>query len=176
MPHYYLVDYADLAIIDLGKATTLEGRRELAVQVREAMATIGFFYVINHGLTPAQVSTYHFGQSVDQTYNRPNGWSISRTLRLQMWTQKRKSCTKEPCCKQDRIKAISCVIIGISTMVSATRLNTITVRILPSSALFDSCQSTIMYSCASIHSLFGLFCPRSISLPGTTTLMFSIQF
>ena len=52
----YLVDYADLAIIDLGKASTLEGRRELAVQVREAMSTVGFFYIVNHGLTRAQVS------------------------------------------------------------------------------------------------------------------------
>ena len=56
VPHYYLVDYADLAIIDLGKATTLEGRHELAVQVREAMSTVGFFYIVNHGLTRAQVS------------------------------------------------------------------------------------------------------------------------
>ena len=80
-----LVDYADLAIVDLGKASTLEGRRELAVQVREAMSTTGFFYVINHGLTPAQVSRIHyFGQLVDQTYDRPNACSILRTFRLLM--------------------------------------------------------------------------------------------
>ncbi|OCH86737.1 Clavaminate synthase-like protein [Obba rivulosa] len=48
------LEYADLAVIDLSKATTLEGRLELAAQLREAMTTIGFFYVINHGITAAQ--------------------------------------------------------------------------------------------------------------------------
>ncbi|OCH86739.1 Clavaminate synthase-like protein [Obba rivulosa] len=48
------LDYADLAVIDLSKANTPEGRAELAVQVRDAMHTQGFFYVINHGLMPSQ--------------------------------------------------------------------------------------------------------------------------
>ncbi|OCH86735.1 Clavaminate synthase-like protein [Obba rivulosa] len=48
------LEYADLAVIDLSKTKTPEGRLELAAQVREAMTTIGFFYVINHGLTSAQ--------------------------------------------------------------------------------------------------------------------------
>lgn len=49
------VDYADLAVIDLAKAGTAEGRAALAKQVTEAMAVHGFFYVINHGYTPEQV-------------------------------------------------------------------------------------------------------------------------
>ena len=51
----YLVDYADLAVIDLSKANTLAGRMALGAQLRDAMREHGFFYVINHGLTPAQV-------------------------------------------------------------------------------------------------------------------------
>jgi hypothetical protein len=39
-----LVDYADLAIIDLSKANTAEGSAELAMQVTKAMTTHGFFY------------------------------------------------------------------------------------------------------------------------------------
>lgn len=49
------MEYADLAIIDLAKAATPEGRSELAMQVQEALATHGFFYAINHGYTQAQV-------------------------------------------------------------------------------------------------------------------------
>jgi isopenicillin N synthase-like dioxygenase len=54
---FYIVDYADLAILDLSKATTLEGRRELAGELVKAMHDKGFFYVINHGYTQAQVPT-----------------------------------------------------------------------------------------------------------------------
>jgi isopenicillin N synthase-like dioxygenase len=50
------VDYADLAIIDLSAAETVEGRAKLAAQVCEAMTTQGFFYVVNHGYTQAQVT------------------------------------------------------------------------------------------------------------------------
>jgi isopenicillin N synthase-like dioxygenase len=52
-----LVDYADLPVIDLSKADTTEGRAELAIQVCKALTSQGFFYVINHGYTPAQVCT-----------------------------------------------------------------------------------------------------------------------
>ncbi|RDB27660.1 hypothetical protein Hypma_003184 [Hypsizygus marmoreus] len=48
------LDYADLAIIDLEKYKTPEGRAELVADVRNALATVGFFYVINHGYTPEQ--------------------------------------------------------------------------------------------------------------------------
>ena len=44
----YSVAYADLGIVDLSKASTAEGRAELAVTVREALHNIGFFYLINH--------------------------------------------------------------------------------------------------------------------------------
>ncbi|KIK63348.1 hypothetical protein GYMLUDRAFT_222433 [Collybiopsis luxurians FD-317 M1] len=45
------LEWADLAIIDLSKAETLEGRKALAEEVVQAMNTQGFFYVINHGYT-----------------------------------------------------------------------------------------------------------------------------
>ncbi|CAA7263311.1 unnamed protein product [Cyclocybe aegerita] len=48
------LDYAELPIIDLAKATTPEERLALSVQVRDAMSNQGFFYVINHGYTPEQ--------------------------------------------------------------------------------------------------------------------------
>jgi isopenicillin N synthase-like dioxygenase len=49
------VDYADIPIIDLNQAQTLEGRAGLVVRVREAMSRQGFFYAINHGYTRAEV-------------------------------------------------------------------------------------------------------------------------
>ena len=52
------VNYADLAVIDLSKYATPEGRAELAVQARDAVRNTGFFYVINHGITHEQVSTH----------------------------------------------------------------------------------------------------------------------
>ena len=52
---YHEVNYADLPIVDLSRSTTPESRAELALQVRDAMTTHGFFYVINHGHQPAQV-------------------------------------------------------------------------------------------------------------------------
>ncbi|KAJ7620254.1 hypothetical protein FB45DRAFT_929810 [Roridomyces roridus] len=61
VPHYIhpavtqeQLDYADLAIIDLSKASDAQGRVELAAQVVEAMKMQGFFYVVNHGYTAAQ--------------------------------------------------------------------------------------------------------------------------
>ncbi|KAJ7726562.1 hypothetical protein DFH07DRAFT_236452 [Mycena maculata] len=50
------LEYADLAIIDLSKASTETGRQALAAQVVKAMATHGFFYVINHGYTQDQTT------------------------------------------------------------------------------------------------------------------------
>lgn len=49
------MEYADLAIIDLAKAATQEGRSELLIKVKEAFVNQGFFYAINHGYTQAQV-------------------------------------------------------------------------------------------------------------------------
>ncbi len=51
----FAVDWADLPIIDISKASTPEGRTELATEVRDAMRTFGFMYIVNHGLTQAQV-------------------------------------------------------------------------------------------------------------------------
>ncbi|KAF9067968.1 Clavaminate synthase-like protein [Rhodocollybia butyracea] len=48
------LDWADLAIIDLSKADTPVGRKELAKEVVQAMNTQGFFYVVNHGYTTEQ--------------------------------------------------------------------------------------------------------------------------
>jgi hypothetical protein len=48
------MEYADLAIIDISKADTEEGRAALAIEVRDALLKYGFFYV-NHGYSEAQV-------------------------------------------------------------------------------------------------------------------------
>ncbi|KAF8184351.1 hypothetical protein K438DRAFT_1974551 [Mycena galopus ATCC 62051] len=50
------LEYADLAIIDLSKAMTAAGRKVLAAEVVSAMASHGFFYVINHGYTQEQTT------------------------------------------------------------------------------------------------------------------------
>ncbi|KAF5393085.1 hypothetical protein D9757_001267 [Collybiopsis confluens] len=49
------LDYAELPIVDLSKASTYEGRLELAVQVRQAMSEHGFFYAVNHGYSKEQM-------------------------------------------------------------------------------------------------------------------------
>ncbi|KAF9035013.1 Clavaminate synthase-like protein [Hymenopellis radicata] len=48
------LEYADLAIIDLSKASTEQGRIELTEQVCRAMHETGFFYVVNHGYSTEQ--------------------------------------------------------------------------------------------------------------------------
>ena len=50
-----VVEFADLAIIDMSGAHTPEGRQELYPQLRDALHTHGFAYAINHGYTQAQV-------------------------------------------------------------------------------------------------------------------------
>ncbi|KAF5317464.1 hypothetical protein D9758_018041 [Tetrapyrgos nigripes] len=50
------LEYADLAIIDLSKMSTPEGRKELTAQLSRAMHETGFFYVINHGYTQEQTN------------------------------------------------------------------------------------------------------------------------
>ncbi|KAG1730105.1 uncharacterized protein EDB91DRAFT_1239136 [Suillus paluster] len=48
------LEFADLAIIDLSKAHTPEGRTELYPQLRDALRTHGFVYAINHGYNQTQ--------------------------------------------------------------------------------------------------------------------------
>lgn len=52
------VEWAPLPIIDFSEAGTREGCLALSVQVRDAMRTYGFLYIINHGYTQAQVRSY----------------------------------------------------------------------------------------------------------------------
>jgi isopenicillin N synthase-like dioxygenase len=49
-----IVEFADLASVDISKANTPEGRAELYPQLRDALRTHGFIYAINHGYTQAQ--------------------------------------------------------------------------------------------------------------------------
>ena len=55
------MDFADLAVIDLAKNNTPEGRAELVNDLRNALSTVGFFYVINHGWTSEQVGGVSIG-------------------------------------------------------------------------------------------------------------------
>lgn len=50
------VEYVDLAIIDISKASSEEGRAALAIELREAFLNFGFFYVVNHGYSQAQTT------------------------------------------------------------------------------------------------------------------------
>ncbi|EIW79583.1 Clavaminate synthase-like protein, partial [Coniophora puteana RWD-64-598 SS2] len=54
LPTHEDLPYADLAVIDLSKAHTLEGRTELAAELKNALLTHGFFYVVNHGFSHKQ--------------------------------------------------------------------------------------------------------------------------
>lgn len=54
------VKYADLAVIDLSRASTAEGRVLLSGEVARALHEKGFFYVVNHGYTQDQVRTSIF--------------------------------------------------------------------------------------------------------------------
>ncbi|KAG2347243.1 Clavaminate synthase-like protein [Suillus weaverae] len=63
VPHYVAapptkenLEYADLAIIDISKASSEEGRAALAIELREALLNFGFFYVVNHGYSQAQTA------------------------------------------------------------------------------------------------------------------------
>lgn len=49
------VDWADLVVIDLSKMSTPEGLVDTVRQARDAMRDVGFFYVINHGISKEQV-------------------------------------------------------------------------------------------------------------------------
>ena len=51
----YTVDYCELNVIDLNKLSTPEGKAEMAALARDAMRDVGFFYLVNHGLTRAEV-------------------------------------------------------------------------------------------------------------------------
>ena len=73
--------YADLAIIDLSKAKTPEGRAELVPQLREALATTGFFYAINHGYSQAQV--FMSISDIDSVLNK---WQTDRIFDLANYT------------------------------------------------------------------------------------------
>ncbi|TFK89218.1 Clavaminate synthase-like protein [Polyporus arcularius HHB13444] len=83
IPHYVPapetaeeLEWADLPIVDISKAATPEGRAALAPQVRDAMRTHGFFYIINHGYTQAQtdrifdIADVPFSQVTDEEKKR----------------------------------------------------------------------------------------------------------
>ena len=57
--HSILVDWAEIPVVDLSIAVSPEGREILMPLVRDAMHTHGFMYVIDHGLTPAQVWVFN---------------------------------------------------------------------------------------------------------------------
>ncbi|KAF5392916.1 hypothetical protein D9757_000813 [Collybiopsis confluens] len=63
LPHYEPapvtkepLDYAQLPIVDLSQFADPAARSQLINQVRSAMVQHGFFYIINHGLSSAQIA------------------------------------------------------------------------------------------------------------------------
>jgi len=49
------LDWADLITIDLSKFDQPGGKQELAKQLKHAISTVGFFYIVNFGLSEAEV-------------------------------------------------------------------------------------------------------------------------
>ncbi|KAF9254439.1 Clavaminate synthase-like protein [Marasmius fiardii PR-910] len=98
------LEYADLAVIDLSKASTAEGRKEMAGQLARAMHEQGFFYVVNHGYTKEQTNrifsianqtfdgvsqeekTLYTGESesVYEGYKPKQAWKIQNGVRDQI--------------------------------------------------------------------------------------------
>lgn len=114
---YSLVDYADLAIIDLSKASTPEGRAQLANEVRDAMRDNGFFYVINHGYTQEQVIQF-LHSSLTSAFSylifRPLESSTLLTSHSLTSVMRRSANTKERCFNPGRTKGTNSVVTGYS--------------------------------------------------------------
>ncbi|VUC24639.1 unnamed protein product [Clonostachys rosea] len=51
------LEWADLASLDLSKFDQPGGKQELAKELTRAIGEVGFFYVINHGLSPEDIDT-----------------------------------------------------------------------------------------------------------------------
>ncbi|KAM0332521.1 hypothetical protein ACHAQA_002804 [Verticillium albo-atrum] len=51
------LDWADLATLDLSKFDSPGGKQELAAELTKAISEVGFFYVVNHGLTSEDIDT-----------------------------------------------------------------------------------------------------------------------
>src|ERR1700749_4227098 len=49
------LDWADLVTLDLSKFDQPDGRQKLAAQLKDAIHKVGFFYIINYGLSKEQV-------------------------------------------------------------------------------------------------------------------------
>lgn len=59
------MDWADLATLDLSRFDIPGGKEELAVQLKTAIQTIGFFYISNVGLSREQVDRqFAIGQKI----------------------------------------------------------------------------------------------------------------
>ena len=50
------LDWADLITLDLSRFDTPGGKQELAAQLKEAIHTVGFFYLVNFGLSEQEVN------------------------------------------------------------------------------------------------------------------------
>lgn len=59
------VDYVDLPIIDLAKFESEENRALLTVQVRDALLTHGFFYVVGHGYRQSEARSSYSPSYLD---------------------------------------------------------------------------------------------------------------
>ncbi|KAI2621206.1 Clavaminate synthase-like protein [Hypoxylon sp. NC1633] len=63
----YELDWADLATLDLSQFDAPGGKQKLAAQLFEAIQKVGFFYIINFGLTQEQVDRqFAIGKEVFQ--------------------------------------------------------------------------------------------------------------
>lgn len=126
------VDYADLAIIDLSKAKTPEGRAALANEVRDALSTTGFFYVVGHGYTQEEtdrmfdIADVPFAQVSDEEKQAYLG-KIKETGSFQGY-KLRNYWVRITFIAELRLLKLCFTIFRLSTMGSLIRLNFMQVR------------------------------------------------
>ncbi|KAF8557505.1 Clavaminate synthase-like protein [Imleria badia] len=91
VPHYQAapptkadLDYADLPTIDLAKFESEENRALLATQVRDALLTHGFFYVVGHGYRKSEARSSYSPSYSDHinngVYNQLEHYNINRDV------------------------------------------------------------------------------------------------
>lgn len=126
------MDYADLAIIDLSKAKTPEGRAALANDVRDALSTTGFFYVVGHGYTQEEtdrmfdIADVPFAQVSDEEKQAYLG-KIKETGSFQGY-KLRNYWVRVTFIAKLRLLMLCFTIFRLSTMGSLIRLNFMQVR------------------------------------------------
>lgn len=106
------MEWADLQLVDMSEAQTVEGRLKLAPAIRDAMAKTGFFYVVNHGYTPEKVGYPFVLNYISLILFRPQEFLTLPTFLLIKLVLERSSFMKDSPRKLGHTKDTSLVLIG----------------------------------------------------------------